>query len=190
MLIKNSLLILAALIAPLAIGQQPSPQPTQAQGQPVPCVTTPTNPNPSGYNPAVKVPSKWQQVLDKQRQQLAAKTGIAIPDPSTAIAQPATPKSNSCPPQAASPKPPPPTQAPILRLPPDTTLTLRCNPLTPSPKDGSAHPTTLTLPDPHDFAVPKANDTEFDAVVPDLSAKTQCYRIKIDPATGKSFIAE
>ena len=77
-----------------------------------------------------------------------------------------------------------------MKLPPDFTATLHCNPMTPSPKDSAGHPTTLTLPDPHDYAVPKSNDFEADSVVPDLAAKTACYLVKVDPKTNKVFVAQ
>jgi hypothetical protein len=76
-----------------------------------------------------------------------------------------------------------------VKLPPDAMVTLRCNPLTPSPQ-GTTRQTTLTLPDPKDFAVPKADAFLADNVVPDTAAKTPCYLIKVDPKTGKSFIQQ
>jgi hypothetical protein len=191
----RALLILAASLAvPASQAQQspnpPPPQPPQAQAQPAPCVNTPSNPNPSGNNPAIKVPGKWQQIINKQRQKLEATTGIAVPDPSTSIDQAANSKPAPCPSQAGSSKTALPTPAPALKLPPDITATLHCNPMTPSSKDASGRPTTLTLPDPHDFALPKATDFEVDNVVPDLAAKTPCYLVKVDPRTSKSFVAQ
>jgi hypothetical protein len=61
--------------------------------------------------------------------------------------------------------------------------------MTPSPQGGS-HQTTLTLPDPKDFALPKANDFLVDSVVPGTAARTACYLIKVDPKTGKSFVQQ
>jgi hypothetical protein len=178
------------LMPALAYSQQsPNPQPPQAQVQSAPCVTTPT-PNPSGNNATVKVPSKWKQYLDRQRQQIEAKTGIPVPDVATGIEQVANSKPAPCPPQASPPKIPQAAPAPALKLPPDTTVTLHCSPLTPSSKDANGHPTTLTLPDPHDFAVPKANEFEFDSVVPDLAAKTPCYLVKVDPKSNRSFVSQ
>jgi len=137
-----------------------------------------------------------QQLLDKQRQRIQQQTGIAIPsvdDLKKDMQQPcpapaanaATKTGNTAGGNSAA------TQQPVpLKLPPDTTVTLHCNPMTPSPKDGSGRQTTLTLPDPHDFAVPKANEFEADSVVPDLAAKTPCYLVKVDPKTNKSFVAQ
>jgi hypothetical protein len=188
---KVGFLIFAVSFASMAIGQQASiSQPSPAQAQPAPCVTTPTAPNPSGSNAGFKVPGKWRQALDKQRQQIEKTTGISVPDVATDTQQAANAKPVPCPPPANSPKAPPSIQAPVLKLPPDTTVTLHCNPMTPSPKDANGRPTTLTLPDPHDYALPKANDFEVDSVVPDLAAKTPCYLVKVDPKTNKSFVAQ
>jgi len=185
---RTPLLILAVLLVlQHAQGQQPSPQPAQAQLQP--CATTPT-PSLSGNSPAIKVPNKWRQMLDRQRQQIEAKTGIPMPDVATGIEQAANAKPTPCPPQAVLPKTSQPAQAPVLKLPPDTTITLHCNPMTPSAKEANGRPTTLTLPDPHDFAVPKPTDFLVDSVVPDLAAKTPCYLVRVDPKTNKSFIAQ
>jgi hypothetical protein len=136
------------------------------------------------------VPDKWKQYLNKQRQQIQNTTGVPMPDVAADIEQAANSKPAPCAPKAASPKTPPPLQAPTLKLPPDMTVTLHCNPMTPSPKDASGHPTTLTLPDPHDFAVARTNEFEVESVVPDLAAKTPCYAVKVDPKTSKSFVAQ
>jgi hypothetical protein len=61
--------------------------------------------------------------------------------------------------------------------------------MAPSTSGASGHTSTLVLPDPHDFAIPKANEFEVDNVVPDLAAKTGCWAVKIDPKTGKSFVS-
>jgi hypothetical protein len=181
----TSLLILAALMASISLDaqQSPNPQPPPAQVQPAPCVTTSTTPAPSGNHATFKVPSKWRQQIQKT-------TGITVPDGSTDTPQTATAKPAPCVPQTASPKTPAPFQQQALKLPPDFTATLHCNPMTPSPKDSAGHPTTLTLPDPHDYAVPKPSDFEADSVVPDLAAKTACYLVKVDPKTNKVFIAQ
>ena len=183
-------LAVAALHTSLFALQQPSPQPMQTQEQAVPCVITPTSPNPSGPNTAVKVPNKLQQILNKQRQAIAAKTGITLPDVPNNIALPANSKPIPCPPQAGSPKNSQPTPSPMLKLPADTTVTLHCNPMSPSPKDSAGHQATLILPNPADFATPKPGDFLVDSVVPDLAAKTGCWQVKVDPLTKKSFIAQ
>jgi hypothetical protein len=174
------LLIFVALgVAEALEGQQAAtPQPTQAQEQPAPCVTTPTNPKSSGNNPTFKIPSGW-------RQKIAAKTGITLPDVPTGAAQSANPKPVPCPPPVTAPKTPQPFPA---KLPPDMTLTLHCTPL--PPKDANGHQSTLILPNPNDFASPKPSDILADSVQPDLSAKTGCWQVKVDPVTKKSFIAQ
>ena len=69
--------------------QSPNPQPALMHVQSAPCVTMAVAPNPSGNNTAIKVPGKWRQLLDKQRQQIEARTGIPMPDVATGTAQPA-----------------------------------------------------------------------------------------------------
>lgn len=182
-------IIIATAAIPAVYSQSPNPQPS-AQAQSAPCTNSSTNPNPQDNNVAVKVPGKWRQLLNKQLQKTEAKTGISLPDPSADVQQAVNSKPAPCPPQTASPKSPPPTPAPIMKLPPDTTVTLHCNPMPPSANGASNRPTTLVLPDPHDFATPKANEFEVDNVVPDLSAKTGCWSVKVDPKTGKSFVAQ
>lgn len=188
--IDLSLMIIVLLIPFSASAQQgPNPQPS-VQAQPGPCPSTST-PNPQDNNAGVKVPGKWRQLLNKQIQKTEAKTGISLPDPSAEVEQAVNSKPVApCPPPAASPKNPPPPQAPVLKLPPDTTITLHCNPMAPSTSGASGHPSTLVLPDPHDFAIPKANEFEVDNVVPDLAAKTPCYLVKVDPKSSKSFVSQ
>jgi hypothetical protein len=178
------LLFAALLVLQHAQAQQPSPQPAQPQ----PCATTSTTP--SGNNPAIKVPNKWQQMINKKLQKIENQTGIPVSDVATDVAQAGNSKQPApCPTQAVPPKNPPPTPAPALKPPPDvtTTTTLHCNPMTPST---SGHPTTLTLPDPHEFAVPKPTDWLVDAVVPDLAAHAPCFQVKVDPKSGKSFLSQ
>jgi hypothetical protein len=185
---RRTLILLAAVVFPFtAHPQSPSPQPTQAQ--PIPCVTTST-PNPSGNNIHVKVPNKWQQALSKRLGKIEEQTGIDVAGVATDMQQVAKAKPAPCLPQGAPSKNPPPALPPALKLPPDTTVTLHCNPMTPSAKDVNGHPTTLTLPDPHDYAPPKPTDFEFDSVVPDLAAKTPCYLVKVDPKSNKSFVTQ
>jgi hypothetical protein len=182
---KTIALFFAALVAvtSAAAQQNVNPQPTQVLAQPAPCVTTSTTTNNLGNKTTFRVPSKWRQQIQKT-------TGITVPDGSTDAQQNATPKPAPCVPQAGSPKTLAPVPQAALKLPPDFTATLHCNPMTPSPRDSAGHPTTLTLPDPHDYAVPKPSDFEADSVVPDLAAKTACYLVKVDPKTNKVFIAQ
>lgn len=183
------LLAVTTLLAAQGIGQQsPNPQPS-VQAQSAPCTATST-PNPSGNSGTFKVPGKVHQILNKQLQKVQASTGISLADPSSDVEQTVNSKPTPCPPQAASPKNPPPTPAPTPRLPPDTTVTLHCNPMPPSTSGASGRPTTLVLPDSHDFAIPKANEFEVDNVVPDLAAKTPCYLVKVDPKSSKSFVSQ
>ena len=177
-----SLLILTALTASLAIGQQPSPQPTQAR----PCVTT-TTPDTSGNNTTIKLPSKWRQAINKQLQAVQSKIPVPLPDPSTTIEQAANAKPAPCLLQAATAKSTQLAQAPSPKLPADATVQLHCTPV--SPKDANGH-STLILPNPNDFSTPKPGDYLVDSVIPDLSAKTGCWQVKVDPVTKKSFIAQ
>ena len=178
-----SSLFLVALFASVAPAQLASTaQPAQAQAQTAPCVTVPSNAHKQqGGTVALKPPTKWQQYLDAQRKAFAIKYGVVLPDTPTQVPLAPQPALPPCPPPVAVAAPPAP------KLPTDTTVTLHCNPTTPSSKD-AGHPTTLTLPDPHDFAIPKPSDFEADTVVPDLAAKTPCYLVKVDPATQKPFI--
>jgi hypothetical protein len=79
--------VAVSLLTTTALTQQnANPQPS-AQAQSVPCSTTSTAPSPSGNNAAYKIPGKWKQLLDKQRQKVETATGISVPDPSTDIEQ-------------------------------------------------------------------------------------------------------
>jgi len=184
--------IIAGLVtlSPILLAQQsPSPQPTQVQTQSAPCATTPTAPKPP-QGIGFKFPSKLQQAINRQRAQIQNQTGISVPPPSLNQTPQRAQTAHPCPaPTTTSATPAPPKEA-ELKLPPDTSLTLRCNPLTPSSKGGSGPQTSLTLPDPHDFGLPKPGQWEADSVAPDLSAKTPCFLIKTDPKTNKSFIAQ
>jgi hypothetical protein len=185
-----SLLVLAVatlLAASTQAQQSPSPQPTQPQAQTAPCNNTP-NPANQVDGPTFKTPNKWKQMLDKQRQQIANSTGIAVPDPTKPVeqatkAKPAAPcpvKPAATPPASVAPKPA------MITLPPDAFITLRCDPTVPDPS-GRSHEPSLAW-DPADFAVPKANEVEVDFVVHNTTAKTPCYVIKTDPNTLKSYI--
>jgi hypothetical protein len=179
----NLFLAWAALVTSLATAQpSPNPQPpAQVQAQPVPCVTSAPQ-NPSGNQTVTQASTKLQRFLDKQ---LQAKTGISVADLASATQTP-TPKAVPCPTQTATSKIPPTPQPQPLKLPPDTTTTLHCDPRV--PKVVSEYPITLSLPDPHAYAVPKPGQFEWDSVLPDLAAKTPCWSISVDPKTNKSFI--
>jgi len=180
----NTLSIAPLLIAcALQAQQSPNPQPAQ----PLPCVTTSTALNPSGNNPTIKVPNKLRQVLNKKLQKVEDQTGIPISEVGTEIAQASASKPTPCPPLAVPPKTSQTVVAPVLKLPPDITATLHCNPMTPS---ANSRPTTLTLPDPHEFATPKPTDFLVDNVVPDLAAHAPCFQVKVDPKTGRSFLSQ
>ncbi len=186
----KTLLFLVVLRGVSLYGQQAvTPQPTQAQVQP--CVPTSTTPNPSGPKVTIKVPSKWRQTLDKQIRKMEVQSGVPISEVTADVAQAATSKPAPCIPQTVAAKAVPVAQAPV-KLPPDitTTTTLHCNPIDPSSKDASGHPTTLTLPDPHALGTPKPSEMEVDAVVPDLKATTGCWKVRVNPATGRSFATQ
>jgi hypothetical protein len=187
---KTLPLILAAVLAPLAIKAQqpPSPQPTQAQAQPVPCVTTPTTPNPSGNQPAVKVPNKWRQMLDKQRQQLENKIGVPIPDVATSIEQAANSKPAPCPAQAAAPKAPQPVAIP--HLPSGVITTWLCNPIVTS--TDPSHTVTFITPDALTVAEPAQPGVfEADGAKADPRATTvSCANLRRDPKNNKVFLAQ
>jgi hypothetical protein len=194
-MLRATVLSIALAFPGLVIqAQQPStPEPSaQTQIQPVPC-TPQALPKPlKDVHPS----SRIQQLIDKERQRIQQQTGITPPsiddlkkdmqNPCPAPATNAATKTGGTAGASSAVTPQPAT----LKLPPDTTVTLHCNPMTPSPKDGGARQTTLTLPDPHDFAVPRPNEFEADSVVPDLSAKTPCYLVKVDPKTNKTFVAQ
>jgi hypothetical protein len=183
-----SIVSLAILLAGYTQAQQsPSPQPVQPQT--TPCTAAPS---PAPSQKARTTPSivdKWKKALDDKSAHLSIKTGIPLPnslDLSGLLSSNLAP----CPPKTATVASA--TVAPqpaTIKLPPDTSVTLKCNPLTPSPQGGS-RPTTLTLPDPRDFAAPKASDFLADSVSPDIAAHTPCYLIKVDPKTGKSFVQQ
>jgi len=184
-----SLLTFAALLTVTGHAQQPpQPQTPQGQVQSEPCVTTSGTPNPSGKTATIKVPGgKWREILDRKLHKIEDQTGVSMSDVATDIAQAATAKPAPCPPQAAAQKVAQAIVAPVLKLPVDVTAVLHCNPMSPS---ASGRPTTLTLPDPHEFAPPKPTDFLVDSVIPDLAAKTPCYLVKVDPKTNKSFLAQ
>ena len=186
---KRLYLLVATVLSSLTgySQQQPSPQPTQAQAQTAPCVTTPTSPNPSGSNTHVKIPNALQRALNKQLGKIQESTGVDVGGIAVEVTQDAKPRSIPCPTKTGVVNNPQPVLPAVLKLPPDITTQLHCSPLTPS---ANGHPTTLTLPDPHDFGAPKPTDFLVDSVVPDLAAKTPCYLVKVDPKTNKSFVAQ
>jgi hypothetical protein len=164
--------------------QSPSPQPVQSQAQTAPCVATASSPKAAqNSNSGSGYLAKVQKKYDDNAKKLGIPTAKELAAYMKATEPPCPPKPASTPAPATAPQ-----QAPV-KLPPDTSVTLHCNPLTP-PAQGGGRQTTLTLPDPKDFAVPKANDFLMDSVVPDTAAKTPCYLIKVDPKTGKSFVQQ
>ena len=185
-----SLLILAALLAPLAsiAQQQPSLQPVQAQAQPVPCVTTATSPNPSGNSPAIKVPNKWQVMINKKLQKIEGQTGIPISDIGTDIAQAANakPAAPPCIPQAASPK----TAQPVANshLPTGVITLWLCNPIVTS--TDPSHTVTFITPDELTVAEPaQPGAFEADGAKADPKATVSCANLRRDPKTNKVFQA-
>jgi hypothetical protein len=182
---RIALTFASVLIGYAASAQQsPNPQP-QTQDQTIPCVPS-TAPNPPGSNSHIKVPNALQRALNKQLGKIQDSTGVDVGGIAGDVAQAANSRPVPCPTQISVVKNPQPVQSPVLKLPQDVTTVLHCSPLTPAV---NGHPTTLTLPDPHDFAVPKPTDFLVDSVVPDLAAKTPCYLVKVDPKTTKSFVS-
>ncbi len=192
MLLKTTYLIATLAFAVSSWAQQ-SPSPAtpspQAQAQTTPCTTTnPATGNAQNNKSHSTFADKWKKKIDDESAKLGAKAGVPMPTTDD-LAKLGSAKPAPCLPKAANPSPATPPQPATLKLPPDTTVTLHCNPLTPSPQ-GAGRQTTLTLPDPKDFALPKATDFLADSVVPDTAAKTPCYLIKVDPKTGKSFVQQ
>lgn len=181
MKIEFPCLILAALLTPIGQAQQqPSPQPTQLQPQASPCVTTPTNQNPSGKNPTFKMPSSW-------RDKFAAKTGITLPDVPTNTAQPVNSKPAPCPPQADSPKAAQPF--PISHLPTGVITTWLCNPIVTS--TDPSHTVTFITPDALTNAEPaQAGAFEADGAKADPKATVSCANLRRDPKNNKVFLAQ
>jgi len=183
---NSTLLSVVLLLTPFAGAQQsPNPQP-QTLDQAIPCVPS-TTPNPSASNSHIKAPNALQRALNKQLGKIQDTTGIDVGGIAVEVAQDAKSRAVPCPTKTSVVRNPQPIAPTVLKLPPDITTVLHCSPLTPS---ANGHPTTLTLPDPHDFGPPKPTDFLVDSVVPDLAAKTPCYLVKVDPKTGKSFIAQ
>jgi hypothetical protein len=187
-------LIAATLFAAPALQAQlaATPQPSQAQSPP--CIAdNKTNPSTQDKKLGSTIVDKWKKKLNDEAAKLGKQTGVPMPTTDD-LGQLGSAKPIPCPPKVAAPAPATAPQAAAaqpatVKLPPDTFVTLRCNPMTPSPQGGGRQ-TTLTLPDPKDFAVPKPNDFLADSVVPDTAAKTPCYLIKVDPKTGKSFVQQ
>jgi hypothetical protein len=191
MKITQALLIAATAFAPLSVQAQTSPSSAppipQTQAQSAPCTTgqsqaATTQNNKSGSTFA----DKWKKKINDEGTRIGTRTGVPMPTTDD-LSSAGSAKPAPCLPKAAASAPAAAAQPATVKLPPDTLVTLRCNPMTPSPQ-GGARQTTLTLPDPKDFALPKATDFLADNVVPDTAAKTPCYLIKVDPKTGKSFV--
>jgi hypothetical protein len=177
---------LLALSASTVLPSQQSTQPTQVQAQPVPCVTTPTTPNPSGNGPAIKVPSKWRAMLDKERQKIEAKTGFELPDVATDIEQASKPKPKPCLPQVSSPKTAQPI--PVLHIPIGVTTTWLCNPIITS--TDPSHTVTFITPDALTSAEPAQPGTfEADGAKADPKATVSCANLRRDPKNNKVFLA-
>lgn len=192
MLLKTTYLIATLAFAVSSWAQQ-SPSPatpaSQTQAQAAPCTTTnPTTGTAQNNKPRSTFADKWKKKIDDESAKLGAKAGVPMPTTDD-LGKLGSAKPAPCLPKAANPSPAAVPQPAMAKLPPDTTVTLHCNPLTPSPQSASRQ-TTLTLPDPKDFALPKATDFLSDSVVPDTAAKTPCYLIKVDPKTGKSFVQQ
>ena len=186
---KSPVLILAALLAPLAgiAQQQPSPQPAQAEAQPVPCVTAATSPNPSGNSPAIKVPNKWQVMISKKLQKIEGQTGIPISDIGTDITQAANAKPAPCPPQAVLPKAAQPV--PIAHLPSGVVTTWLCNPIVTS--TDPSHTVTFITPDALTIAEPaQLGAFETDGAKADPKATVSCATLRRDPKNNKVFLAQ
>ena len=180
----KTLLNVAILLTPFA-GAQQSPSPQPAQAQPAPCAASNTQTN----KPTSSTLDKWKKKLNDKGTEFGNRIGVPMPTPDEA-SQLISTKPAPCPPKATTPAvATAPAPAALVKLPPDTFVSLHCNPMTPSSQGGSRQ-TTLTLPDPKDFAIPKATDFLADSVVRDTAAKTACYLIKVDPKTGKSFVQQ
>ena len=177
-------LISAVLFASAATAQlAATPQSTPTQQSTVPCTVTAAGKAPAAQ-PQVKLSDNTKKFIAKKEAWLQKYSPIVLPDP-TKI--PAPPK------QVPAPCPPaqPTAQvAPAAKPPADVTVTIRCNPLVAPPK-GATGSTGFTLPDPHQYGVPEQpNQFEADAATPDVAAKTPCYALKVDPKTGKYFVAQ
>jgi len=192
MLLKTTYLITTLAVAVSSWAQQsPSPTtpPPQTQAQTTPCTTAnPTTGTAQNNKPRSAFADRWKKKINDESAKLGAKAGVPMPTTDD-LGKLESAKPAPCPSKAASPSLTAAPQPATLKLPPDTTVTLHCNPLTPSPQ-GTSRQTTLTLPDPKDFALPQASDFLVDSVVPDTAARTPCYLIKVDPKTGKSFVQQ
>jgi hypothetical protein len=191
MLLKTTYLTLTFVLATSSWAQQsPSPAPStpQTQAQSAPCTTAQTSSPTAQKKSGTSFADRLKKKINDETAKLGTKAGVPLPTTDD-LTDAGSAKPAPCPPKAAASAPAALAQPATVKLPPDTLVTLRCNPMTPSPQ-GGARQTTLTLPDPKDFALPKANDFLVDSVVPDTAAKTPCYLIKIDPKTGKSFVQQ
>jgi hypothetical protein len=107
-------LFVAVLLASPAIAQQsPSPAPptpqTAAQAKPAPCVPPAPPAPPKGWK--INIPTRIQNLIDKQRNALATTTGITLPPVTAQSLEKQLQPANPCP--AATPKPVP-TPAPAV----------------------------------------------------------------------------
>jgi hypothetical protein len=186
-LIFVALLNSVVLAAQDATPPQPSPQTTQTQAQPAPCVTTPNTPNPSGNNPAIKVPNKWQQMISKKLQKIEGQTGIPVSDVATDLAEAAKAKPTPCPPQAGSPKTTQPVA--ISHLPAGVVTQWLCNPIVVS--TDPSHTVTFVTPDALTTAEPAQTGAfEADGAKADPRAAVSCASLRRDPKNNKVFLAQ
>jgi hypothetical protein len=178
--------VAALLIAIVSQAQQsPNPQPTQ----PVPCVTSPNAPNPSGNHPVIKVPSKWQQMINQKLQKVESQTGIPLSGVGTEIAKASVSKAGAapCPPQAGVSKTAQPV--PIAHLPADVVTTWLCNPIVTS--TDPSHTVTFVTPDALTIAEPaQAGAFEADGAKADAKATVSCASLRRDPKNNRVFLAQ
>ena len=188
------LTVIAAIVLTSAIAeaqQSPSPASPTPQAQSAPCTTGQSQAATTQNNKPGSFADRLKKRINDESAKFGTRTGVPMPttddlgSAGSAKPAPCPPKAAASTTAAAAPQPAP------AKLPPDisTSVTLRCTPMTPSPQ-GGAHQTTLTLPDPKDFALPKATDLLVDSVVLDTAAKTPCYAVKVDPKSGRSFVQQ
>jgi hypothetical protein len=186
---RNTFVATFLLSSTIGIAQQAptSTQPAvQAQATNAPCSTNAPSSTVPNLGAVVKPTAKTNQTIAAARKKWSDKLGFEIPD-FTSAPKP-KPPAPPCPPPTAVPNT---VIAPVLKLPGDFSLNLRCNPLVAPPKGTTGGSTGFTLPDPHQYGVPdQLNQLEAETVTPDISAKTGCWLIKVDPHTGKYFIAQ
>jgi hypothetical protein len=182
----TTLLIAFVLQTAAATSDHDQPQAAQPQTKPVPCSTISAAPNPSGNNPAIKVPNKWRNALNNKLHNLESQTGIPISDVTADIAQAANSKAAPCTPQG-SPKT---AQAsPILHLPAGVVTTWLCNPIVTS--TDPSHTVTFVTPDELMTAEPaQAGTFEADGAKANPKATVSCANLRRDPKNNRVFLAQ